>query len=247
MSILTQVATNISEPVKAKPVNHATMQAVYVTDSDTWPRIMVGVTDPADEDTTPVVALWRQLDVESDYQMVGWAHMIPGATLPAMPGVSVGAPMVDLEDADLQPTEVLHGYFELLREGTDSEFLDDYETDSYREQIFANRRELRSIAKKASGNYTEKYTSDLDATYAIGTSDGGALLFAPVTVDGVFAVKDGATVTLSKLDKSLISGTVKATVRHTYRDMVVISIPADPEVKPAVVAADHHLVAVSAK
>lgn len=224
-----------------------TMQAVYVTDSDTWPRIMVGVTEPADESTTPVVALWVQQDVASDYQLVGWAHMIPGATLPAMPGVSVGAPMVDLEDPTLQPQEVLGGYLDLLARGGGSEYVDAFSDDSYRDQIFANRRELRTIADKASGSYKESFHADADGTYAIATSDGGALLFAPVTVEGLFTVEDGATVTLSKLDQSLISGTVKDTVRHTYSDLLVISIPADPDALPVAVAADHQLTGVSAK
>ncbi|MDN4479106.1 hypothetical protein QQX10_13485 [Demequina sp. SYSU T00039] len=223
------------------------MQAVYVTDAETWPRVMVGVTEAPDESTTPVVVLWVQEDVESDYRMVGWAHMIPGATLPAMPGVSVGAPMVDLQDAELQPQEVLHGYLDYLRKGNGSDYKDAFEDDSYRDQIFANRKQLRETAEKASGTYKETYEPNLESTYAIGTSDGGALLFAPVTVEGLFTVEDGATVTLSSLDKSLISGSVEDTVRHTYTDLLVISIPADADALPVAVAADHQLTAVSAK
>ncbi|MDN4482544.1 hypothetical protein [Demequina lignilytica] len=223
------------------------MQAVYVTDAETWPRVMVGVTEAPDESTTPVVVLWVQEDVESDYRMVGWAHMIPGATLPAMPGVSVGAPMVDLEDAELQPQGVLDGYLDYLSEGDGSDYADAFEDDSYRDQIFANREQLRETAEKASGTYEETYEPNLESTYAIGTSDGGALLFAPVTVEGLFTVEDGATVTLSSLDESLISGSVDDTVRHRYSDLLVISIPADAEALPVAVAADHQLTAVSAK
>ncbi len=222
------------------------MQAVYVTDAEEWPRIMVGVTEPADESTTPVVAMWVQADVDSEYQMVGWAHMIPGATLPQMPGVGVGTPMVDLDDPDLDPTEVLHGYLDYLRHGSNSEYADAFGEDSYRDQIFANRRELNTIAQQASGRYRETIESDLDRTFALRTSDGGALLFAPVVIDGVFAVEDGATVTLSSLDQSLINGTVKDRVRHRYRDLIVISIPADADTLPVAVAADHQLTAVSA-
>lgn len=223
------------------------MQAVYVTDAETWPRIMVGVTEAPDDTTTPVVVLWVQQDVESDYQMVGWAHMLPGATLPAMAGVSVGAPMVSLDDPDLNPGQVIDSYTDLLANGASSPYYEGtFEPDGYRDQVFTNRAGLNDIAATASGSYSETYTADKAASYAIATSDGGALVFAPVTAEGTFTVSEGATVTLSAVDAAIISGEVSTTVKHTYRDLVVFSIPAGGDVKPAVVAADHQLIAVSA-
>ncbi len=222
------------------------MQAVYVTDDETWPRVMVGVTAQPDETTTPVVVLWVQDNVEADYRMVGWAHMIPGATLPAMPGVSVGAPSVDLEDPDLNPNATLNAYLELLRNGSESEFADDFEEDTYRRQLFENRQQLSDVASRGNGTYSETFDPHPDRTYAIATSDGGALLFAPVTVSSSLRVTEGATVTLSALDAALIEGGNNDNVRHTYRDLLVLALPADPDALPAVVAADHQLIGVNA-
>ena len=74
----------------------STMQGVYVSRSDTWPRMMAAVSEPPADDLTPVVYLWVQESVQEPYQLVAWAHMIPGAVLPAMPGQVNGAEPLSL-------------------------------------------------------------------------------------------------------------------------------------------------------
>ncbi|SEJ22815.1 hypothetical protein [Demequina mangrovi] len=227
-----------------------TMQAVYVSAEGEFPRMMVGVTE-APEGNTPLVLLWLQDDIDSEYQLQNWAHMIPGATLPAMPGIAVGSDQLALDGAEVSPSpqQVVQDYVTLLQEGAKSDLADEFEDDTFREQLFAARKVLNTAAKKGDGKYVDTIEPDEDGTYALATADGGALVFAPLLVKSSLRVEGDATVSISDTDKALVKGKLTDRVTHTYRDLVVIHIPpADAEdAKPAVVAADHHLVKVEAK
>ena len=194
--------------------------------------------------------LWIQDSVDADYQLRGWAHMIPGATLPAMAGPATGANQLALDDPSLDPTAatVVDNYLTLLKEGPKSEFEDDFAEDTYRAQLFTARDVLTKAAKKAKGTYKDAITTTEDGTYVLQTADGGGLVFAPVQIVSTFTVKN-AKVSVPASDKALLSGgALKAKVVHSYRDLLVFYIPGPAvESLPAVVAADHNLVKVSPK
>ena len=222
-------------------------QAVYSSAAETWPRTLATVSEQASEDETPVMYLWVQDSIDEDYQLRGWAHMIPGATVPAMPGTTTGAEQLTLEDESLDPTAqaVLDDYLSLLREGTDSELNDAFGADSYREQLFTARDTLTDAAEEQDGEYVDTIQSVTDNTYVMGTADGGALVFAPLEITSSFTVED-ATVSISEADEPLLEGELDDKVTHHYLDMIVLSIPGpDAEGQPTVVAADHNLIKVS--
>ena len=226
------------------------MQAVYVSGADTWPRLLVGVTEQPSSELTPIVMQWVQDSVSDDYQLRGWAHMIPAATLPAMAGADTGAAQLSLTDPDISPTPkvAVDNYIKLLQEGETSTLNTTFAPDTYRDQLFTARTVLTGAAKKAGGTYSDTITSDEAATYAMQTADGGALVFVPVTVVSTFTVKN-AKVSIPPADLALLVGPkLTNQVVHSYLDVVVMYIPG-PGVGsiPGVVAAEHNLVRVSAK
>jgi len=228
----------------------AESQAVYVSAADSWPRVLVAVTEQPADDVTPVVMLWIQDSVDTDYQLRGWAHMIPGATLPAMAGPATGAAQLELDDPDVSPTpgDALAGYVTLLQKGPTSAGNDDFAPDTYREQLFTARKVLTAAAKKAKGSYSDSVTYDENDAYTLQTADGGALVFSPITITSTFKVK-GAKVSIPAADKALLTGGALTTqVVHTYQDLIVLYIPG-PAIgsNPGVVAAEHNLVKVSPK
>lgn len=239
-----------ADPKVAADVLPAETQAVYVSAADTWPRVLVAVTEQPAEDVTPVVMLWIQDTVDVDYQLRGWAHMIPGATLPAMAGPATGAAQLTLDDADVTPMPgtALKNYVTLLQDGPSSEFNDAFAPDTYREQLFTARKVLTAAAKKAKGSYTDTVSYDEDGAYVLQTADGGALVFSPITIKSTFKVK-GAKVSIPAADQALLTGGKLTTqVVHTYQDLIVLYIPG-PAIgsNPGVVAAEHNLVKVSPK
>lgn len=222
-------------------------QAVYVSAADTWPRLLVAVTDQPSDQLTPVVMVWVQDDVTSDYQLREWAHMIPGATLPAMPGPTTGAAQLALDDTSVTPSpgKALADYLELVRQGAGSDLNAQFAPDSYRERLFTARTVLTKAAKAAGGGYLDTIQPDEEHTYAFQTADGGALVFAPVSVASSFSVKN-ATVSVPATDQPLVQGKLTNKVTHRYRDLIVLYIPGPgTTAKPGVVAADHHLIKVS--
>ena len=97
--------------------------AVYATSQEVWPRVFVGVTEAPGEALTPVLMVWEQDELRTPYQLRYWAHMVPGAVLPAMPGQALGTTVRDADDGDsLQavPNDVIADYVSLLTAGEDA-------------------------------------------------------------------------------------------------------------------------------
>lgn len=223
------------------------MQAVYVSSADTWPRLMVSVSTQPSENKTPVVYLWVQDDIDTPFQLRNLAHMVPGATLPAMPGPTVGTDQLPMDtmvgDTDLQA--ILDDYLKLLLAGKKDDLNDMFAEDSYRTQLFTNRTTLTEVAKTADGTYVDTVQPVEDSTYAMATADGGALVFAPLRMTSTVKVKD-AKVTIPKADKALVDGKVVDKATYEYVDMVIMYVPpAQSADLPGVVAAEHHAIRVS--
>lgn len=222
------------------------VQGVYVSSAETWPRVLAAVSEPPSDELTPVVYLWIQDSVKVPYTLRAWAHMIPGATLPAMAGTVDGATQLSLgeQGVDPSPRAALENYVEFLRQGVDSALAEDFASDSYSQQLFTARAALSQAAAAAGGAYVDTIQPDLKNTYVLSTSDGGALLFAPLQISSSFAVS-GATLRVSDRDAPLVQGSIVDKATYLYRDFVVLSVPAPGQnQKPAAVAAEHHLVSV---
>lgn len=247
------VAVRAAEYAVAKAVADAPasdlpagVQGVYVSNAETWPRVLAAVSEPPADDLTPVVYLWVQDSVKDPYTLRAWAHMIPGATLPAMAGTVDGSTQLQLgeQGVDPSPRAALESYVEFLRQGPDSALATGFAPDSYAEQLFAARTALAQAATAAGGAYVDTIQPDLKNTYVLSTSDGGALVFAPLQISSSFSVS-GATLRVSDRDAPLVQGSVVDKATYLYRDLVVLSVPAPGQSQiPAVVAAEHHLVSV---
>lgn len=241
-----KVAAAVS--ANAPDVLPAETQAVYVSAAQTWPRVLAAVSVQPGENLTPVVTLWVQDDIATPYTMRGWAHMIPGSSLPAMPSDVMGAKQLDLTDSTIAPTaqETVEQYLEYLRGGASSEFAANFAPDTYAERLFAAREVLSGAASGAGGAYVDTIQPDFANTFVMATSDGGALVFAPVDIASSFSVSN-AKVSVAEADRALVEGTLDARVTHRYRDLVIFYIPGPgTDALPGVVAADHHLVRVTA-
>lgn len=221
-----------------------TMQRIYVSNEDEWPRVLAAVSEPAGPTSTPVVYLWVQQDVNASYELKAWAHMIPGASLPSMPGSVDGAAQLSVESADVTavPKQTIESYVEYLRQGAESPLAANFAPDSYASGLFGARSTLSQAAAQASGAYVDTIQPSIDSTYVLSAADGGALVFAPIKVTSSFAVS-GATLKVSDLDAPLLTGPATTRVTYEYRDFVVMYLPPNgSDQLPAVVAADHHLV-----
>lgn len=223
------------------------MQAVYVSGAESFPRVMAAVSEQPASGQTPVVYMWVQPSPQDDYMLHGWARMIPGAAMPAMPSPLTGATQARLTQSTVEPSprQAWEQYLELLREGSDSDLNDVFADDMYRERIFSARSALKKAADEADGDYLDTIQSRLDDTYVLLTADGGALVLAPLEIESSFSVKN-ARVSVTDESEALLDGNLKNKVTHHYSDFVVMYISGPGvEQRPRVVAADHFLVKVS--
>lgn len=220
--------------------------AVYDTDADGWPRGLVVVTEAANSGLTPAVLMFQQDDARSPYTLRQWAHMIPGAVLPAMATLRNGAEQLRLDEPGLSmtPRQAIEAYAALLTSGEPEQAT--FAPDTYRERMFAARTALTASATARSGTYLDTITARPDEAIVFATAEGGALVFLPITVTTAFTVP-GAQLTLTAPEKALLDGTLSDRVVYHYRDLVVINVPKDASLLPTVVAADHHLVDVTLK
>lgn len=223
-----------------------TMLAVYGPTGSEWPRTLVAIATAADDTLTPVVLWWVQDDPRSPYELREWAHMLPGAIIPAMPSQTIGDEQLslDAEGFSMTPREAIERYADLLTEGEPEEAT--FAPDTYRERMFAARKALAAAAKGRNGTYQDTIDARVDEAVVLLTAEGSALVLLPVTVTSAFTVP-GAQLSLPAADKALLAGTLSDRVVHHYRDFVVLSVPKDASLLPSVVAADHHLVDVTLK
>ncbi len=231
----------------AKPdVLPSDILAVYGPGGTDWPRTLIAITAAPDDTLTPLVLMWVQDGPRTPYELREWAHMLPGAILPAMPHQSIGDQQLSLNDVgySMTPQEAIDAYVALLSTGEPEEAT--FAPDTYRELMFAARKALGAAAKKRAGTYKDKIEARSDEAVAILTAEGSVLVLVPITVTSIFTVP-GAQLSLPKSDKALLTGTLSDRVVHHYRDFVVLSIPKDATLLPSVVAADHHLVDVTLK
>jgi hypothetical protein len=173
--------------------------------------------------------------------------MIPGASMPTMSTDTTGATQLVLDDASVDPTPraAIEEYVEFLRAGPTSELAANFTADTYSERLFAARDLLSKAAAGASGTFTDTIEPDLVNTYVLQTADGGALVFAPISVTSTFTVTN-AKVNVAAADRPLLEGALSNTVTHHFRDFVVMYIPGPAlDTLPGLVAADHHLVKVT--
>jgi outer membrane murein-binding lipoprotein Lpp len=225
----------------------AEMQARYVSAATSWPRMLASVSVQPGDNLTPVVSLWLQDDIATPYSLRAWAHMIPGASMPSMPTDVTGATQLAITDQSVSPSPqaAIEQYVEFLRAGKDSELAASFAPDTYSERLFAAREVLTAAASGAGGAYSDTIEADLANTYVLSTADGGALVFAPVSVTSAFSVTN-AKVSVPAADQALVEGTLNDKVTHHYRDLLVMYIPGPAAgTLPGLVAADHHLIKVT--
>lgn len=218
--------------------------AVYGSNATDWPRVMVAITAAPDATLTPLVLMFVQDDARSGYQLREWAHMLPGAIVPAMANQSAGFTQLPLDASgfSMTPQAAIDAYVSGLTTGEPK--VPAFASDAYRERMFAARAALTAAAAARGGTYVDKIVARPDEAFVLQTAEGSALVLVPVTVTSLFTVP-GAQLSLPASDKALLDGTLADRVVHQYRDFVVLNIPKDASLLPSVVAADHHLVAVS--
>lgn len=215
-----------------QPLTTASSVAI-VAATEEWPRNVFVVTEIPDDANSPLLIGLRQDDPRDPYRMFSWVRLLPGVTTPQTDVAEVGSAPVDPDDEEflVSPAQALENYAELLTEGSDSDFDDQFTEDPFRELV---EQEADSLAEnvEAAGEFSHNTQVREEDTVAMATADGGVVVlgamrtrhtFTKTEADGEIEV-GGQLAALSDSD-----GEVNESLRGTYHVMVALYVPADQD------------------
>lgn len=165
--------------------------------------------------------------------MFSWVRLLPGVTTPQTDVAEVGSTPVDPADDSFltSPQQALENYADLLTEGEDSEFADDFAEEPFRELV-EQEAETLSENVEAAGEFTHDTAVREDDTVAMLTADGGVVVIGAMRTRHTFTKTEddgevevgGQLAALSEDD-----GEVNESLRGTYHVMVALYVPTEQE------------------
>lgn len=222
-------------------------QTVVTPATTEWPRVLMVVTEAAEDLQAPMLLTLVQDGPREEYRLWSWERLFGGVELPATYLPAVGSDPVppDGGTALLTPQETIDHYIGLITDGEDSEYFDEF-TDSPLWQRISEQRDAWEEAV-GEGTFAETYTSLKGGPYALATADGGALVvggFSTVTTlklsDSTLTVADPATTALLGTD------TIEDNLTLTWVATLAFSVPPAGSQDPiTVLGAEYALVGAS--
>lgn len=216
----------------------STMQSVFLTSNDSWPRTMFAVSERPQNLEPERLMVYTQAEARSDYKLWSYLTLFPGITVPMFPAAEVGTTEVTDVDESLQmtPTKALEEYAALLKSASkDNKAKFDLEKDTFYTSIADRRSTLKEAAEQIEGTYKETFKVGKNWK-ALRTLDGGALVVGTIETSGTLKGESGAVVTPSALEKAFLpKGTDPKnalTVKRTATVAIYIPIKDDKDTKP---------------
>lgn len=204
-----------------------------VAATEEWPRAVFVITEIPDEANSPLLIGLRQETPQEPYRMFSWVRLLPGVTTPQTDVAEVGSTPVDPADDSFltSPQQALENYADLLTEGEDSEFADDFAEEPFRELV-EQEAETLSENVEAAGEFTHDTAVREDDTVAMLTADGGVVVIGAMRTRHTFTKTEddgevevgGQLAALSEDD-----GEVNESLRGTYHVMVALYVPTEQE------------------
>ena len=159
------------------------MQTVIPTDSG-WPRTMYTITTTTEDQQSQRLLVFTQDSPRQNYKLWGVARLFPGAQLPRFTVPEIGTQMGLPNDTGLvaTPQEAVERYADVLQNGSNSEFADQFADDSLRQTIASVAQTVQEGMERNNGTQSQTFTAVPDAIKIMRSSDGGDL----VVVRGAF-------------------------------------------------------------
>lgn len=177
------LSTITEEPVSALSTES---QLSIVAATDTWPRTVFVATSIPEGANLPLLLVLTQEDPRATYQLWSWVRLLPGTELPQTVASSIGSAQLaeDSDELKVSPGSVIRRYANVLRNGEESEYLDQFGEDAFRELVWKDVEDLDEAVSQA-GEATlaaRSYEDEYPAT-SMQTYDGGAIVFGTIWIE----------------------------------------------------------------
>jgi hypothetical protein len=225
----------------------AEAQTVIVPATDTWPRMVMVVTEAPEDLQAPLLLTLIQNSPREQFQLWSWERLFPGVQMPPTAQPDVGSPPVapDADDLLVMPGEVLADYLDVLTNGAASPHAATFADDPLHTGIVGTRDAFAALVTDK-GSLTETYLPADGAPYAIATADGGAIVVGAFQTVTTIALVD-STLTIGDQTAALLGkDTVTSSLAITWLSMVAFAVPpAGSTEKITVLGAEHSRIQVT--
>ena len=204
------------------------MQTVIPIDSG-WPRTVYTITTTTEDQQSQRLLVFTQDSPRQNYKLWGVARLFAGAQLPRFTVPEIGTQMGLLNDTGLvaTPQEAVERYANVLQNGANSEFADQFADDSLRQTIASVSQTVQEGMERNNGTQTQTFTVVPDAIKIMRSSDGGDLVVAQINSEWTRAAGDGReSLPASDEEQALFGdGTATSTMKVTYVNIVALYVP----------------------
>ncbi|GAA2244338.1 hypothetical protein GCM10010401_16990 [Rarobacter faecitabidus] len=238
-------ATGDSAQITAIP---AGIQSSSVSDTDTWPRSSLLVTEQPEDLQPQRLVVVTQPSARENYAMWAWVRLFPGAAL----SLATPAAEIDLAGADGEAINAaVDGYVDVLNNGAGAQSASQFNAeDELRASIESRRAELTKGLTEVKGTYSyaiSRPPSEEATTRAWSLADGGTLVVTALTARETAAAPKGAKITPDAIDTALLAGKTVTNRLVTDRQIVVAMVLPVDESAIQVVGAENARIAASLK
>ncbi len=204
------------------------MQTVIPIDSG-WPRTVYTITTTTEDQQSQRLLVFTQDSPRQNYKLWGMARLFSGAQLPRFTVPEIGTQMGLPNDTGLvaTPQEAVERYADVLQNGANSEFADQFADDSLRQTIASVAQTVQEGMERNNGTQTQTFTVVPDAIKIMRSSDGGDLVVAQINSEWTRAAGDGReSLPASDEEQALFGdGTATSTMKVTYVNIVALYVP----------------------
>ncbi|ASE09374.1 hypothetical protein [Jonesia denitrificans] len=204
----------------------ATMQSVFMTNSQGWPRTIFAVSERPQNLEAERFVVYTQESAQDNYELWGWFPLFPGITVPTFPASGVGTQELSELDETLQlaPTDAINQYVSLLKKPSgDAKDTFNIENDTFVKEISDLRKYMKDAAKQVEGEYKESIKPS-DEWHALRTIDGGAVIVTSIELAGTLKGESGALVTPSAIEKAFLKKDAKVKNALTVKRTAIIGV-----------------------
>lgn len=204
------------------------MQTVIPIDSG-WPRTVYTITTTTEDQQSQRLLVFTQDSPRQNYKLWGVARLFAGAQLPRFTVPEIGTQMGLPNDTGLvaTPQEAVERYADVLQNGANSEFADQFADDSLRQTIASVAQTVQEGMERNNGTQTQTFTVVPDAIKIMRSSDGGDLVVAQINSEWTRTAGDGReSLPASDEEQALFGdGTATSTMKVTYVNIVALYVP----------------------
>lgn len=225
-------------------------QTVIPTDSG-WPRTVYSITTTTEDQQSMRLLVLTQESARQNYKLWGVVRLFPGTELPSFTIPSIGSQMGTADDEGLvvTPSEAVEHYADVLQNGSDSEYADEFADDSLRDYLTTLSETVQEGMEQNNGTQEQTFTADLDTIEVMRSSDGGDLVVAQINSEWTRAAGDGReSLPASDAEEALFGdGDATDTMFVTYVNIIALYVPpADSDEQIVAVGAERQPISVEA-